>query len=172
MEPESSLPQSQVPAICPHPQPAQCRLHQSISPCPRLTLRPYRNTIRFTVRSFLAPRPNPPKLEYDLLSAVNDWFFFNIFAATLHIGGRSSMRNLRTRHAVVQGPTYYGSLFTRYIKELHENCVAPNLSHGNRWRSHLSFLCCHLLSVVLTSTRDYNDDNLQTVASINTLQST
>jgi hypothetical protein len=30
---------------------------------------------------------------------------FNIFAATLHIGGRSPTRNLRTRHAVVTGPT-------------------------------------------------------------------
>jgi len=43
------------------------------------------------------------------LSAVRDCLF-NIFAATLHIGGRSSIRNLRTRHAVVAGthlPTYH-----------------------------------------------------------------
>jgi hypothetical protein len=36
------------------------------------------------------------------LSAVHDCLF-NIFAATLHIGGRSSIRNLRTRHAMVTG---------------------------------------------------------------------
>jgi hypothetical protein len=41
-----------------------------------------------------------PKLEDHALSAVRDWLF-NIFAATLHIGGRSSIRNQRTRHAVV-----------------------------------------------------------------------
>ena len=36
------------------------------------------------------------------LSAVRDCLF-NILAATLHIGGRSSIRNLRTRHAVLTG---------------------------------------------------------------------
>jgi len=36
------------------------------------------------------------------LSVVRDCLF-NIFAVTLHIGGRSSIRNLRTRHAVVTG---------------------------------------------------------------------
>ena len=32
------------------------------------------------------------------MSAVHDCLF-NLFAATLHIGGRSSIRNLRMRHA-------------------------------------------------------------------------
>ena len=32
-----------------------------------------------------------------------DVFFLNIFAATLHIGGRSSIRKLRALHAVVTG---------------------------------------------------------------------
>jgi len=50
----------------------------------------------------LAPRPTP-KLEDRPFSAVRDCVF-NIFAATLHIGGRSSIRNLRMRHAVVTGP--------------------------------------------------------------------
>ena len=36
------------------------------------------------------------------MSAVRDCLF-NIFAATFHIGGRSSFRNLWTRHAVVTG---------------------------------------------------------------------
>jgi hypothetical protein len=47
----------------------------------------------------LAPRPTP-KLEDHPLSAVRDRLF-NIFAATLHIGGRSASRNLRMRHALV-----------------------------------------------------------------------
>jgi hypothetical protein len=51
-----------------------------------------------------APRPTP-KLEDHPLSAVHDCLF-NLFAATLHIGGRSSIRNLRTRHAVVTGTHY------------------------------------------------------------------
>jgi hypothetical protein len=51
--------------------------------------------------SVLAPGPTP-KLEDHHLSAVHDCLF-NIFAATLHIGGRSSIRKLKTRHAVVTG---------------------------------------------------------------------
>jgi hypothetical protein len=48
-----------------------------------------------------APRPTP-KLEDHPSSAVRDCLF-NVFAAALHIGGRSSLRNLRTRHSVVTG---------------------------------------------------------------------
>jgi len=55
----------------------------------------------FHGEALLAPRPTP-KLEDHPLSAVRDCLF-NIFAATLHIGGRSSIHNLRTRHAVVTG---------------------------------------------------------------------
>ena len=57
--------------------------------------------IRFYGEELLAPRPTP-KLEDHHLSAVRDCLF-NIFAATLRIGGRSFIRNLRTRHAVVTG---------------------------------------------------------------------
>jgi len=49
----------------------------------------------------LAPRPIP-KLKDHPLSALHD-SLFNIFATTLHVAGRSSTRNLRTRHAVVTG---------------------------------------------------------------------
>ena len=49
----------------------------------------------------LAPRPTS-KLEDHPLLAVRDCLF-NIFAATLHTGGRSSTCNLRTRHALVTG---------------------------------------------------------------------
>ena len=43
-----------------------------------------------------------PKLEDQPLSPVLDCLF-KTFAATLHIGGRSSIRNMRTRHAVATG---------------------------------------------------------------------
>ena len=54
----------------------------------------------------LALRPNP-KLEDHPSSAVRDCLL-NLFAATLLIGGRSSIRNLRTRHAVVTGIHWIG----------------------------------------------------------------
>ena len=60
-----------------------------------------RNMIRFYGEELLAPCPTV-KLEDHPLSAVRDCFF-NTFVSTLHIGGRSSIRNLRTRHAVVTG---------------------------------------------------------------------
>jgi hypothetical protein len=96
MEPEGSLSQSQVPANCPYPEP-----YQSISPGPRICLWIFRNKVRFEGEELLALGPTP-KMEDHRLSAVRDCLF-NIFAATLHIGGRYSIRNLRTRHAVVTG---------------------------------------------------------------------
>jgi len=59
------------------------------------------NRIRFDSEELLAPHPTP-KLEDRPFSAVRD-YLFNIFSATIHTGGRSSKRNLRTRHAVVTG---------------------------------------------------------------------
>ena len=79
---------------------------QSISPGPRFSVWIFRNNIRFYGEELLAPHPTPNMEDYPL-SAVRDCLF-NIFAATLAIGGRSSIRNLRTRHAVAQGPTYHG----------------------------------------------------------------
>ena len=61
----------------------------------------FRNLICFHGEELLESRPTP-KMEDHPLLAVRDCLF-NIFAATLHIGGRSSIRNLRTRHAVVAG---------------------------------------------------------------------
>jgi len=75
-------------------------LSQIKCPGPRLSLQMIRNRIRFYGEELLAPRPTP-NLEDHPLSAVRHCLF--IFAATLHIGGRSSIRNLRTRHAVVTG---------------------------------------------------------------------
>jgi hypothetical protein len=75
-------------------------LHQRISSGPR-QLYPFRNTASFYGKELSAPHPTP-KLEYHPLSVVLDCLF-NILTATLHIGGRSSIRNLRTRRAVVIG---------------------------------------------------------------------
>jgi len=61
----------------------------------------FRNVIRFYGEELLEPRPTP-KLEDHHLVAGRDCLF-NVFAATLHIGGRSSIRNQKTRHAVVTG---------------------------------------------------------------------
>ena len=58
----------------------------------------------FYKEGLLAPCPTP-KLDDHPLSAVHDCLF-NLFAATLHIGGRSSICKLRTRHAVVTGTHY------------------------------------------------------------------
>jgi len=55
--------------------------------------------IRFYGDELLAPRPTP-KLEDHTLSAVCDCLF-NILAAALYTGDRSSILNLRTRHVVV-----------------------------------------------------------------------
>ena len=63
-------------------------------------------TVLFHGEELLAPCPTP-KLEDHPLSAVRDCLF-DLFAATLHIGGRSSIRNLRTRHAVVTGTHKHG----------------------------------------------------------------
>jgi hypothetical protein len=64
------------------------------------TFFPFRYKASFYGES-LAPHPTP-KLEDHPLSAVRDCLL-NIFAATQHIGGRSSIRHLRTPHSVVTG---------------------------------------------------------------------
>jgi hypothetical protein len=78
----------------------------------------------------LAPRPMP-KLEDHTLSAVCDCLF-NIFTAMLHIGFRSSIRNLRMRHAVV---------------------TRTHLSHGLSNNSEINMMlwfCKHLLVTLYT----------------------
>jgi len=65
--------------------------------------------IRFYGEQLSAPRPTP-KLEDHPLSAARDCLF-NIFAATLHIGGRSSIRSLRTRYALGTGNLREGDHF-------------------------------------------------------------
>jgi hypothetical protein len=63
------------------------------------SVRTFRNNACFYGDELLAPRPTP-KLEDHPLSALHDCLF-NIFAATLSIGGCSSIRHPRTSHAVV-----------------------------------------------------------------------
>jgi hypothetical protein len=77
------------------------RTKVSLSPGPRLWLWMFGDNIRLYGEELLAPR-STPKLEDHTLSAACDCLF-NIFAATLHTAGRSSIRNLRTRHSVVTG---------------------------------------------------------------------
>ena len=71
----------------------------SISPCE------YFLTRLFHREALLAPHPTP-KLEDHPSSAVRNCLF-NIFASTLLIRGHSSIRNLRTCHAVVTGTHLY-----------------------------------------------------------------
>ena len=78
MEPEGSLPLSQVFAKSPYPK-DQPRSEAHVSVC---------NKVSFYGEDLLAPRPTT-KLEDYPLSAVRDCLL-NIFAATLHIGGRSA----------------------------------------------------------------------------------
>ena len=104
MKPESSLPYSQAPATCKRmgeyfTSGLFClqRKHLAYE---------YFKTVCFHGEELLAPRQTP-KLEDHPLSAVRDCLF-NLFAATLHIGARSSIRNLRTRNAVVTGTHKHG----------------------------------------------------------------
>ena len=69
----------------------------------------------FHGETLLAPRPTPKLVDHPL-SAVRDCLF-NLFAATLHIGGRSSIRNLRTRHAVVTETHKRGIYIYIYVYE-------------------------------------------------------
>ena len=61
----------------------------------------FRNKPSVYSEELSTPRPTP-KMENHPLSAVRDWLF-NTFVATLHIGGSSSTRGLRTHNAVVTG---------------------------------------------------------------------
>jgi hypothetical protein len=80
----------------------------------------FRYKASFYIEELLAPSQNP-KLEDHPLSAVRDCLF-NIFEATLHIGGLSSIRNTRTRHAVVTR-TYLSWLRVYYVYQFHPYLV-------------------------------------------------
>ena len=68
----------------------------------------FRNKASFYGEELSVHRPTP-RLEDHPLSSVRDCLF-SICVATLHIPGRSSIRNLRTRHAVVTATRLSGSV--------------------------------------------------------------
>jgi hypothetical protein len=70
--------------------------------------------MRLRVAELLAPHPTP-NLEDHPLPAVRDCLF-NAFAGTLHIGGRSSIRKLRMRHAVVTGTHLSHGCYKKHIQ--------------------------------------------------------
>jgi hypothetical protein len=82
----------------------------------------------------LAPRPTP-KLEDHPSSAVRGCLF-NLFIATLHIGGRSSIRNLKTRHAVVTGTHIHSHLHKTLCNAsnfaLYINCITASFHKQNQ----------------------------------------
>ena len=95
------------------------------------------NFVSFYGEELLAPRPNF-KLGDRPLSALRDCLL-NTLATTLLIGGRSSLRNQRTWHAVVTEPTYHGR--NCYYSTLYYYCYYyyTYLLHGadSFLRSHL-----------------------------------
>jgi len=72
----------------------------------------FRNYASIYGEKLLARRPNS-KLKDRPLPSVRGCLF-NIFAATLHIGGRSYIRNLRTRDAVLTG-THLSWIYCSYF---------------------------------------------------------
>jgi hypothetical protein len=100
MEPEGSSPHSQAPAT------DNEYLRIVLSPEEASLTHECYITAVFYGEALLAPRPTP-KLEDHPSSAVRDCLF-NLFAAALHTGGLSSIRNLRTRHAVTTGTHLHG----------------------------------------------------------------
>jgi hypothetical protein len=70
-----------------------------LRPSPRF-IDPFRNMLVFYGEGLLAPRPTP-KLEDHPLSFVRGCLF-NILAANLQLDAVPSIRNARTRHALVK----------------------------------------------------------------------
>ena len=79
-----------------------------------------RNKASFYGEELLAPRPTS-KLEDHPLSAAHNCLF-NIFAVPLHIGGRSSICNRRTRHALVT-VTHRPIIDVNTLRTGHLNCL-------------------------------------------------
>jgi len=126
MEPEGSLPHSQASANCLYPGPAKSSPYlppDFVSRASACFL-----TWVFYREGLLAPRPTPKLKDHPLSSAVRDCLF-NIFTATLLIGGLSSIRNLRKCHAVVTDPqiTSYNWKLTCYIEHGQQSCLHQTL---------------------------------------------
>jgi len=76
--------------------------------------------VHFYGEKLLAPYPNP-KLKDHPVSAVRDCLF-NIFAAALDIGGRSSICSLRRCHAMVTG-THLSWILQTFYKNIEIICT-------------------------------------------------
>ena len=124
--------------------------------------------IWFYGEGLLAPRPTP-KLEDHPSSAVRGCLF-NLFTGTLHIGGHSSIRNPRTRHAVVTDPHPW-TLFTYIMKST--NVYVWNIFHRVINYQHVSipfaFIgvdlqeykeCNNLRHGISGTTKSYNVSNI------------
>jgi hypothetical protein len=104
-------------------------------------------------------RPTP-KLEDHPSSAVRH-YLFNIFAATLHIGRLSSIRNLRTRHAVVTGTHLSHVCYICMRASPHQTprknktCYADSLPHSHVWGLEFTFL----IQWFWLGTNELPDDN-------------
>jgi len=105
--------------------------------------------VHFEGEELLAPRPTPI-LKYHPLSAVRGCLF-NTFAATL----RSSIRNLRTRHAVVAGTHLSCFFFYRFI---HKNVCIVN----NCWVISASLSKTVIYCTIVSCMRTHNFSNLIT----------
>jgi len=126
----------------------------------------------FYREGLLATHPTP-KLDDHPSSAVRNCLF-NTFAATLHIGGRSSIRNLRMRHAVMCqryiftikvflcNNLYFSIVHNRHAtKKQHRMRCFVATAPISTWMRHIvkldynaylvSLLCCsHLLPAMLS----------------------
>ena len=99
-----------------------------------------------------------PKLEYYPLSADCNCVF-SIFADTLHIGGRSSIRNLRTWHTVVTGTDLswlYCKLWWIYCNKWFIRCIV------SMYNKHYCFLSSWYVSFLGSSGKvTYHASHLQ-----------
>ena len=104
------------------------------------------NMICFYGEEFFAPHPKP-NLEYHPLFAVRECLF-NIFAATLRIWGRSSIRNLWTSHAVVSGTHkswLYCMVWWIYCNKSFRTCIV------NMYIKYYCLLSCWYISILGSS---------------------
>jgi len=94
-------PKEHSPEVRSFPTGTPC-IMKTISPGPRHKYMFRNNAILYGEELLILVCRTTPKMEDHPLSAVRDCLL-NIFAATLHIGGRFFIRNMRTRHAVARG---------------------------------------------------------------------
>jgi hypothetical protein len=106
-----------------------------------------------------------PPMEGHPMSASRDCLF-NIFAATLHTGGRSSIRNLRTRNAVLKGTHLSWSLLSSSVIIPVTQSLA---AHSTVWFSISVVRKCHYYSVMMgtnlvSETLAFSSESIQLAA--------